>query len=43
MPERASIPTDIVSILAFVFGAAVMIPAMISLGFTLMAVVGTIF
>lgn len=43
MPERTSIPTDFVSVLAFLFGAAVIVPSMISLALTLLAVVKHLF
>lgn len=38
MSERTNIPTDFISVLAFIFGAAVIVPSMISLALTLMAV-----
>lgn len=38
MLERAGIPTDLVSVLALLFGAAVMIPSVIALFFSLLAI-----
>ena len=38
MAERADFSTDLVSLLSLVFGAAVVIPSLISLGLSLIAV-----
>ena len=43
MLEKAHLPTDAVSVTALVFGAAVIIPSMIALGFSLLAVLRTLF
>lgn len=43
MLERANIPTDLVSLLAIAFGAAVIIPSMVALLLNLLAVGGTLF
>lgn len=43
MSERATISTDFVSVLAFIFGAAVIVPSMISLLLTVWGVVGILF
>lgn len=40
MQKTMNLPTDVVSVLAFAFGAAVIIPSMISLLITLLAVLG---
>lgn len=42
MVEKANLPTDVVSLLALAFGAAVIIPSMISLLLSLLAVVGIV-
>ena len=38
MPERATFSTDPMSVLAFIFGAAVIVPSIVSLVVTLLAV-----
>jgi hypothetical protein len=38
MPERATISTDAMSVLALIFGAAVIVPSVVSLVITLLAV-----
>lgn len=43
MAERTGIPTDVVSLLAIAFGAAVMVPSMIALLFSLIAVADILF
>ncbi len=43
MLDKAKIPTDAVSLLALAFGAAVIIPSVISLLLSLLAVGGALF